>query len=157
LNEYQFISNKHSVNLIFDILKQQESSQQSLTRLSVDNGFLIILNEDQHYSDQDLQSLLITSHKLNIPMIGNKVSDSKNAALASVYTPYESLAKETAFGLQKVCDKYELPQAKYGESFAVAINRQIAKSLKYDTIDANKLSKVILNLEKTAQIVNGKN
>lgn len=156
LDEYQITSNKQSVNLVFDILKHQESPQQSLTRLSVDSGFLVILNEEQHYSDQDLQSLLIASHKLNIPMIGNKVSDSITAALASVYTPYKSLAKETVSGLQQTCDNNELPKPKYGKHFAVAINNQVAESLRYDSINENKLSKLIWDLEKAKQIPNGK-
>ena len=156
LDNYQITSKKQSINLIFDILKHQESPQQSLTRLSVDTGFLIILNEEQQYSVQDLQSLLITSHQLNIPMIGNKASDSKTAALASVYTPFKTLAKETALGLEQICDKNKLPTAKYGEYFAIAINHQIAESLGYDVIEKNKLIKEVLNLEKVTKRPTGK-
>lgn len=156
LGNYQITSKKQSLDLYFDILKQQESPQQSLTRLSMDTGFLIILNEEQQYSVQDLQSLLITSHNLNIPMIGNKASDSKTAALASVYTPFKTLAKETASGLQQICEKNELPPAKHGEYFAVAINHQIAKSLRYDSINKNKLIKEVLNLEKITARPSGK-
>ncbi len=151
LDDYQVTTKKQSLNLIFDILKHQESPQQSLTRLSVNNGFLLILNTKQQYSDQDLQSLLITSHSHNIPMIGNKASDSKTAALASVYTPFRILAKETALGLQQTCTRRQLPTVKYAKYFSVAINHQLAKSLGYDSIDEKKLTKEVLNLEKKHQ------
>ncbi len=151
LDEYRTISQQQSLKLSFDILKHQESPQQSFTRLAEDDGFLIILNEEQQYSQQDLQSLLITSYKKHIPMIGSKTSDSKSAALASIYTPLKRLAKDTATGLQEMCDGKKLSKAKYSEHFAVLINPQIAAYLDYGHLDEKKLAKAVYALEQAEQ------
>ncbi len=149
LTDFQRISKRQSLKLSFDILRYQESPQQSFARQSLDKGFLIILNEQQQYSDQNLQSLLVASHNKNIPMIGNKESDSKTAALASIYTPFKTLAKEAASGLRQMCQSSEIPVAKYGEHYAITINSQIAEFLNYNFLDEIHLAKRVLSLEKT--------
>lgn len=156
LDDFRIVSNQLSLNLSFDILKHQESAQQSLTRLSESKGFLIILNEKQQYSEQNLQSLLVTSHNQKIPMIGGKVSDSINAALASVYTPYKSLAKEVASGLHQMCKNNILPNLKHSTHFAVVINPQIAEFLNYAYLDEKELANSISISEKQNQKTNGR-
>lgn len=151
LDDYRAISQQLSLKLSFDILKHQESPQQSFARLITDDGFLVILNEEQQYSQQDLQSLLITSYNKHIPMIGSKASDSKSAALASIYTPLKKLAKDTATGLQKMCDGKKLPKVKYSEHFAVLINPQIAVFLNYAHLDEKKLAQAVYALEQAEQ------
>ena len=151
LNDFHRISKRQSLKLSFDILKHQESPQQSFARMSVEDGFLVILNEQQQYSDQNLQLLLVASHNRNIPMIGNKASDSKTAALASIYTPFKTLAKEAASGLYKMCQSSEMPVAKYGEHYAITINSQIAEFLNYTSLNERHLAKQVLTLEKATK------
>ncbi len=143
LKEYQQISRKQLIPLKFDILKYQESPQQSFARFKFDQGFLLILNDNQNYSPQHLQSLLVTSYRKQMPMIGNKRADSKIAALASVYSPPKTLALETTKGLQQICVENIVPKAKHAESFKVVINNQIAKHLSYEDLNEDELAQSI--------------
>lgn len=147
LPRYQKDAQSLSMNLFFNILKHQASPQQYFSRWSVDNGFLIIINDQEHYSNLDLQSLLVTSNKREIALIGGKKADSETAAIASVYTPYAELIKETAEELKKICTGNKLSKPHFSKHYKVVINQQISEYLGYKNLDSRKLEKIIYQLE----------
>ncbi len=147
LSEYKKTSEQLLFNLSFEILRQQEPVLQSFYRINPTGGFLMILNEAHIYSIQNLQSLLISSYKKQIPMIGSKKSDTKIAALASVYTPLNLLAKEAAEGVLDLCQKNKAMPLKYSQHYKVNINKEIAKHLNYSHLDEKKLQLEIARLE----------
>jgi len=148
LTSYQTIANELSMTLLFDILKLQESPQRSFSRLNIREGFLMLLNDQHHYSERNLPSLLVSSYKKQIPLIGSKILDSDSAAIASIYTPYKTLAAESAKEMQNICHKNSLSKAKYGSQYKIRINRQIAKHLGYEYLSEIELKKSVFYLEQ---------
>ena len=136
------------MTLLFNILKDHESIQRAFTKLEIEQGFLIMLNENTHHSKQNTPSLLLTSFKKNIPLIGNKYSDSEIAALASVYTPLAPLVKETVQGVIKMCIAKEFPSPVYSRFFKVRINQSISSYLGLDNLNEETLAKAVSKLEK---------
>ena len=153
LKKYQTVSQSLGFDLFFNLLKHQSSPQRYFSKLAIKHGFLLILNDEEHYSIQDLQSLLVTSYKKQIPIIGAKQSDTSIAAIASIYTPYQSLVKETAKSIKSICKKslqntpQSMPLAKFNQNFAISINQEIAKSLGYPTLDNKSLANRVQQLE----------
>ena len=148
LQEYKTVSKNQSLTMQFDILKLQESPQQILSRLNIKEGFLLALNDDRHFSEKNLRSLLVSSYKKQIPIIGNKITDTQLFALASVYTPYQTLAQESAIAMQDICQNNNLEKARYARQYKVQTNRQIAKQLGYEYISDTELQKNVFSLEQ---------
>jgi len=148
LNDYKKISLEQSINLSFNILKLQESPQRIFSRLKNNNGFLLTLNDNRHYSEQNLPALLVSSYKKQIPIIGSKISDADSTALASIYTPFDSLARESAIAMQNICRDDVIPKAQYNRQYKVRINQQIAKHLGYEYLDETELEKAVIVLEQ---------
>jgi ABC-type uncharacterized transport system substrate-binding protein len=139
LTNYQQTVNLVNLNLAFNLLKHNVSVQNYFERLPIENGFLMILNDQEHYSTNDLQSLMLTSNRRKIPMIGAKSSDTVFAALASVYTPVSELARQTALEVGKICSGQPMPNASYGSNYIVNINPHIANFLGYTDLTEEQL------------------
>ncbi len=139
LVDHQKIAKQLDLNLTFNLLRHHASAQKYFSRMPIDDGFLIILNDSENYSTTDLQSLMLTSNKRKIPMIGAKPSDSVFAALASVQTPAENLAKEAASIVGDICAGKAIPKANYPKDFEVYINPHIAEFLGYEHLQDAKL------------------
>jgi len=148
LHDYKTISSKESMLLKFNILKLQESPSQVLSRLQLQDSFLLLLNDERHFSENNLRSLLVTSYKNQIPIIGSKFSDSEKLALASVYTPINALASESAAALVDICENKNWVQPNYAHHFKVQINQQIAKLLDYSYVSSTELEKKIIAMEQ---------
>ena len=155
LDNYKVITRNHAMDLSYIILKRNGSPHNFLSNLSNHSKFLVTINDQHHYSNDNLQALLITSYKTKIPIIGNKAEDSLNAAIASVYTPLELLALETTNELPDYCNNSRSKQAKvnhlfqphYSKAFYVSINEQIANHLNYPNLAEELLFQQLLDIE----------
>ncbi|MCF6192905.1 MAG: hypothetical protein L3J46_01050 [Kangiellaceae bacterium] len=155
LNTYQATARDQNMDLSYIILKRNGSPHNFLSNLSSGSQFLVTINDQHHYSIDNLQSLLITSYEKKIPIIGNKAEDTLNAAMASVHTPLDQLALETANELQDFCinshsadaKEGDLFQAHYSKAFSVSINQQIANHLNYSNLSEEQLFQKLLNIE----------
>jgi len=148
LQDYKTISSNESMQLKFNILKLQENPSQVLSRLQLQDSFVLLLNDERHFSENNLRSLLVTSYKNQIPFIGSKNSDSEKLALASVYTPHNTLASESAAALVEICENKNWMQPNYAHHFKVQVNQQIAKHLDYAYISSSELEKQIIAMEQ---------
>jgi len=148
LPEYRKIAQTQSIDLSFFILRHHASAQQYFERLPIDGGFLLILNDPEHYSSADLQTLLLTSNKRKIAMIGSKYEDSVVAALASVYTPRQKLAKEAAVEVGRLCAGETLQKPKFSEHLAVKVNQEIAGFLGFGVLAERTLEASLRQLER---------
>ncbi len=149
---YQQQTNLHSLSLLFKILNHQSSPLQFFSTLNIKNAALLIMNDPEHHSEQDLQSLLIASYQLQIPLIGGKKSDSIDAAVASIYTPLEDLINEAASNISKICMNDILPVATYSQRYRIVVNQQIAKHLNLEHINEHDLKQSIVLSEKNQLI-----
>ncbi len=147
LTEYQETTRDFGISLAFNLLKHNVSVQNYFERLPIENGFLLILNDKEHYSTTDLQSLMLTSNRRKIPMIGAKHSDTIFAALASIYTPTSEVASQTALAASKFCSQNPLPKAQYGSQYIVNINPHIANFLGYTDLKESQLLESIRSQE----------
>jgi len=151
LEEYKNIALANSFKLKFNLLSAQASSPAYFLKDSATSDVLILINELVHHKIQDLQSFLITSYNKQVPIIGNKKTDSIHAAIASIYTPLDALTKEVSKQISGFCQTNESRVAQFSEGFQVEINQQIADHLNYKNINKQKLLMDIHLLEKQQQ------
>jgi len=147
LERYQIISQKHSLPLFYNLLNRQSSLQLFVERIKADHSFLLVANDPDIYSPIQLQSILVTSYNRQIPIIGNKFSDSENAAMVSVYTPTDLLISEVSQQLDHFCSNAQLATAQFSQNYRVTINPTIAESLNYSSLNAESLKMKLQAME----------
>jgi len=151
LGDYKNVALNNAIKLKFYLLTPQASPQGYFAKNTTKKAALILINEPVHHDVQDLQSLLITSYNKQVPMIGNKKTDSIHAAMVSIYTPLNTLAKEVSRKITDFCQTNKSRIASFSEDYQIEINQQIADYLNYKNIDKQKLLADILRLEKQQQ------
>ncbi len=148
LKAFQKDVDQLSLTLFYNILKHHESPQQYFSRLKLKDGFLILLNDSEFVTNQNIQSLLLTSYQKQIPMIGSKKSDTVYGALVSIYTPEHLLAKEVAEDIQQICNKSPIPKPKFSKHYAISINHQIAEHLHFNSLEENSVLERVHELDE---------
>ena len=157
LDNYKIIARSQNMDLSYLILKRNGTPHNFLSNINPNAKFIATIDDQHHYSSGNLQSLLITSYKTKIPIIGNKAADTIDAAIASVFTPLDQLMIETSLSLRSFCEnalssKVESSEsypAHYSQAFSVSINQQIANHLNYPNLTVQQLLQQILDMEKT--------
>ncbi|MDQ7050507.1 MAG: hypothetical protein Q9M92_13650 [Enterobacterales bacterium] len=145
LDEYQALSDEYSLQLIFNLFNLQSNLPLFVEKINAEKTFLLVVNDPDVYSPLQLQSILVSSYNRQIPIIGNKLSDSENAALASVYTPNELLASEVSQKIDSFCKAIKIAAPNFSDNYQVMINPAIAQSLNYSSLD-NKILKSKMKL-----------
>ncbi len=156
LDDYRVMSNKYGFELSFVILPRNGSASSFVETLANSNTFLAIINDKLHYLPERLHSLLITTHQLYIPILGNKQLDSTQAAMASVFTPSNQLAIEVSREIGLYCNgrgysiasSGKIRSPTYSHHFKVSVNKQIAQNLNYPAFDEKTLVKTIRNMKQ---------
>jgi len=147
LDEYRSVTEKLNLNLDYKIVNLQTSPQIILAKYKNKNSALIVMNDQVHHNKEKLTSLLTTSYRNNIPIIGNRQSDIKYAAMASVYSNDSSLINEISSDLPNFCSDRTQRKAKYLKSFGVNANQQIGDYLGYTSLDTDDLKTLINSME----------
>lgn len=156
LPRYQQLIKLTEFDLSYRILNHQTSTQDFLNFYQYKHGILLILNDDEHYSEQSLKLLLLASYEKQIPMIGNTLNHTKLAAIASVYTTKNQLAIETSKQLTTICnplDNQPLKQAQFAEKYQVRINADIAKYFELNDIHETKIKQIMTKLEHNSPTI----
>ncbi|PIE36416.1 MAG: hypothetical protein CSA54_04445 [Gammaproteobacteria bacterium] len=95
--------------------------------------FIIALPDDEVYNRSNIKSILLTTYKAKVPLIGYSEALSRAGALISVYTPPQYLGKQAA---EWLISNQQQPASQAASAFAappryyrVAINAKVAHSL----------------------------
>lgn len=156
LDDYRAAVIKRGLELSFTMLARNNSANKFISRQANSGGILIVVNDGLHYSPLKLPSLLMTSYKIGLPIIGNRQQDSELAAMASVFTPNKKLAAEVAHEVVSYCDamlssepsEKKVRKPNFSRHFSVAINQQIAIGLNYPNLVEQELLQTILKTEQ---------
>ena len=149
LRDYQKIAASQTVELSYSILRRQASAQHYFKKLPLDDqSVLLVLNDNEQYSVIDLQSLLLASHSKKIPLVGSKKSDTEAAAIASIYTPQISLAKQAANEIGNLCAGGKQAPPFYSEQYAISSNAKIAKAFGFKSLSEKELLAKVKKLER---------
>lgn len=108
--------------------------------------FLLAAPDDRIYNPRTIKHILLTAYRRNRLVIGPSQGYVKAGALASTYTPLASIAENAASYLRQFDEQGSFPPASYPDSFAVEINRQVARSLNIPVPAAGELEEQLLEL-----------
>lgn len=102
-----------------------------LRRLLEESEVLLAVPDQQVFNRQNLQGILLTTYRREVPMIGFSSGYVRAGALAAVYSTPEQIATQAAHWIVPLLAEpgRRLPPPGYPAYYSVAINHQVARSL----------------------------
>lgn len=132
INQYIFHPDDNPINLVRNILRT--------------NDVLLSLPEPEVYNHQTLKGILLSSYRLNKPLISYSPAHVKSGALAAIYTSPIQIGKQVAELLNKLLsgEADEVKQINYAREFQISINWQVAHSLKIDLPSQSEVTQQLI-------------
>lgn len=90
---------------------------------------LLILPDSQLLQAGPLQNMLIMAYRQRVPVAGYSVAQVRAGATLALYTSPAQAARQTAAAMQAFLAGRGLPPVRLAESFSVAVNPQVGRSL----------------------------
>ncbi len=113
----------------------------ALNNLLDETDVLLSLPDPLVFSAQTIQSVLFTSYRFRIPVIGFSPAYVRAGALIAVHSSPAQLARQVTEMLQRFASgATPLPPPQYPRYFSVTVNRQVARSLGFTIGDEDKLA-----------------
>ncbi len=124
----------------------------ALRRILETSEMLLAIPDPAVYNRRNLQGILLTSYRHEVPMLGFSPGYVRAGALAAVYSMPEQIAQQAAQWIRSLLDTPDpsLPAASYPTHYSVAINHQVARSLGLRVPSEDALLEDLQRLERRA-------
>jgi len=100
------------------------------TREAIRNADILLAIPDRNiYNRRTIQSILLTTYRKKIPVIGFSGTFVRAGALAAVYSTPDDISEQAKMTAKKIITKIQLPIREYPSFYNVTINRKVAHSL----------------------------
>jgi len=118
--------------------------------LLVHSDVFLSLPDPGIYNRHTISSILLTTYRYRVPLIGFSKSSVRAGALAAVYSSAQQIARQTAttIPLWLTNTGHYATKISYPEQFSVAINKQVARSLGIDMPDGSSITQRLKQLEE---------
>ena len=100
-----------------------------LKRLLGESDVLLAVPEPLIYNRNTIQSILLTTYRHEVPLLGFSPSYVKAGAIAAVFTMPEQIGQQAAEMIQHLAAERRLPLPQSPRYFSVGVNAQVARSL----------------------------
>lgn len=130
--------------LFIETIQSTDELIFSLNKLSMNSKVLLAIPDPVAFNKNTIRSILLSTYRHQIPVIGFSQSYVKAGAIASLHTDIPQLAQQTAditrqfFVTGKFARSYYYPT-----EFSISYNRMVADSLNQDLPDSEKLIQLI--------------
>lgn len=142
---------KYRFRLNVETIDSETQLLPALGRVLRASQALLAILDPLVFNRSNAQTVLLTSYRYRIPIIGISPGYTNAGALAAVYSTPEQIGRQLALVLREMAadQQHRLPAPQYPEFFSISINQQIARSLGIRDIGERELWQR-LNSEKPA-------
>lgn len=132
------------------LIPESGSYLDPLRRVLEQAEVLLAVPDQRVFNRQNLQGILLTSYRREVPMIGFSPGYVRAGALVAVYSTPEQIAHQAVEWILPMLDDPErpLPEAQFPTYFSVAVNHQVARSLGLRVPEEETLLKELRRLEE---------
>lgn len=149
--EKELTEQSRNLNQTLHIEKIQATDELifSLNKLSDRTSVLLAIPDPVAFNKNTIRSILLSTYRQRIPVVGFSQSYVKAGAVASLHTDIPQIVEQTAFLTQQffVTGKFSR-SFYYPDEFSVSYNRMVANSLNQELPDSSKLIQLIKMDEK---------
>lgn len=119
----------HGSSLIVQTVQSNDSLFTQLESLLNQSDALLAMPDSALYSSSNLRNILLTTYRFGVPVIGFSASYVSAGAVAAIFASPEQIAQQAATFIQQAQLSGHWNSAQYADTFSIALNTQIARSL----------------------------
>jgi hypothetical protein len=136
--------------LVVGIVEDEDILGKQLAAMLDEIDVLLALPDNKIHNRRNVSSILLTTYRNGIPLIGFSAAYVKAGALAAVYSTPENIGDQLAETIVHACTSQRLvKQVVYPNYFSVSINARVARSLGIQLqLDSDKLEQLIRDAEQ---------
>ncbi len=148
-NDLQSAAKKLNIDVNIRLVNKADELQFNLEKLMQVKRLLLAIPDPLIYTRETAQTILLTTYRHQVPVIGFSQSYAKSGAIAAVFSSPKQYAVEIASTIKQLPkDQVILPLARAANQFSIEINRQVARSLDIQIADDALIYQQILKDER---------
>lgn len=148
IERVQAAAERRGLKVVAERVSRDTELFQALQRVMTDSDVFLALPDPRVVTPESAQNLLITSYRLRSPVIGYSAAYVRAGALAAVYSTPAQIGTQAGEIARGVLRGAPLPAPQAPRAFAVAVNRQVARSLGLEIDDDAALRERIARQER---------
>ncbi|MFO1199731.1 MAG: ABC transporter substrate binding protein [Burkholderiaceae bacterium] len=148
IERVQAAAERRGLKVVAERVSRDTELFQALQRVMTDSDVFLALPDPRVVTSESAQNLLITSYRLRSPVIGYSAAYVRAGALAAVYSTPAQIGTQAGEIARAVLRGAPLPAPQAPRAFAVAVNRQVARSLGIEIDDDTALRERIARQER---------
>lgn len=122
----------HGGTLIEQTVYSAATLFADLEKVLQGSDVLLALPDSAIYSSSSVRNILLSTYRLHVPLIGWSQGYVNAGAVAALFSTPEQLAEQTAATVHTFSQTGRWPGAQYPNTFTIAVNQQVARSLGID-------------------------
>lgn len=119
----------HASSLTAQAVQVDDSLFHQLENLLNQTDVLLAMPDNALYSSSNLRNILLTTYRFGIPVVGFLPSYVNAGAVGAIFASPEQIAQQAALFIQQAQLSGHWNSAQYADTFSIALNTQIARSL----------------------------
>lgn len=127
------------LQLQISVVDSRDGLFDALQQVTSRSDVLLAWPDATVFNPQTIQSILLTTYRQRLPMLGFSAAYTRAGALASVHSSLLQLAVQTADLVRTALAAGAPPAAQYPRDFEVSLNRQVGRSLGIELPDERAL------------------
>ncbi len=146
--DYQKAANNTGHSLQIQNIQQTEQLTESIKFLSQRSDVLLMSADPEIYNKNTIRSILLSSYRHRLPVIGFSKSLTHAGAIAAIYSEPEQISLQAVKISLQILRGEATEKAYSPDSFSVSVNYQVARSLGYRFSDEDTIVQLIKAYEK---------
>ncbi len=132
--------------LVTQVADSSGTLSGDLERVLSRSDLLLAIPDNTIYNSSNIRDIILSSYRHGIPLVGLSQSYVNAGALCAVFSTLEQLAAQTSAAVIAYAKSGQLPGPQYPDSYSIAVNRQVARSLE---IELPSLEAIRNQMDKT--------
>ncbi len=128
-------------------LDNEEGLPRLLSQALEKSDYILGIPDFSIYNGRQIRQILLTTYRHNKVLIGPSLAFVNAGGLATTYSTAEDYAHQAVEMIHAFLENGKVPDPVFAKYFAVAVNRQVARSLNLIVPDAKALQTKLLLLE----------
>jgi hypothetical protein len=146
--DYQKAANSTGHSLQIETVQQTEQLTVAIKSLSQRSDVLLMSADPEIYNKNTIRSMLLSSYRHRLPVIGFSKSLTHAGAIAAIYSEPEQISQQAAKISRQILNGEATEKTYSPDGFSVSLNYQVARSLGYRFSDENSIIQSIKSYEK---------
>lgn len=139
---------RQGATLLGIAVQSDDNLATRLEEMLAQSDILLAVPDSRIYNSSTIRNILLGSYRRGVPVIGLSAAYVNAGALCAVYSTPEQQAAQSAGMVSEFLQRGSLPSPRFPQLYQIALNEEVARSLRLDIRSAEALRIEIDRLER---------